>query len=577
MITMHKSIGVIFLWACIAVGGEIGNAAMPVEQIAVDLRQRLQQVDPLAAPPRTADAILYSPVLVSRFYAQRHYRPAWVNAAGPLPMATALLEVVANAEGEGLRSADYHSRALSHTLTKLGTAHAPTNQQLAELDLLLTDAFLTYGAHLVSGRPAIRKTGGDWALEPRARDLVTILQEVLEGNSEVVEALDTLAPSPGYVRLRLALSYYRALDQIGGWPTVSPGPKLEKGAFGARVKELRARLRVTGDLQSAPGSKDPVIETADFLKVAHTGHPVGAGSLADGRTDIELLFDEGLWQAVRRFQQRHGLEADGIVGLRTLAALNVPVAERIRQIELNMERWRWLPDELGRRYILINIPDFKMTVVEDGQQVMEVPVVVGKSQRPTPVFAGTMSYLVLNPYWHVPPRIAVEDMLPQLRKDPYALYRQNIHIFNRANQQIDPGSINWQAVNPGNFPYQLRQEPGPSNALGKVKFIFPNAYHVYLHDTSSPQLFNRTQRAYSSGCIRVAQPIELAEYLLSSDPRWSRDAILSTVGGKRERTVPLPEKVPVYLLYWTAWADESGIVHFREDIYQHDKQWLQVL
>ncbi len=240
------------------------------------------------------------------------------------------------------------------------------------------------------------------------------------------------------------------------------------------------------------------------------------------------------------------LSETGTVNAATLAALNVPVSERIRQIELNLERWRWLPDDFGSRYILVNIPSFKMNVVENGKRVMESKVVVGRQERQTPTFSAKMAYLVMSPKWYVPRSIAVKDKLPQLKRNPYSLARQNIRIFNSAGQQINPGSINWSAVSAGNFNYQLRQDAGPRNALGGIKFMFPNPYNVYLHDTPSRGLFSRNQRTFSSGCIRISNPVELAEYLLKHDPKWNRDTIKTAAASGKQRVVNLPQQVPVY-------------------------------
>nr|MDQ2694533.1 L,D-transpeptidase family protein [Pseudomonadota bacterium] len=275
---------------------------------------------------------------------------------------------------------------------------------------------------------------------------------------------------------------------------------------------------------------------------------------------------------------RHGLLEDGVVGPLTQYEMNVPAWERVRQIVLNLERWRWLPEDLGRRFILVNITDYALAVVEDGRRVLESRVVVGRSKRPTPVFTGTLSHLVLNPYWRVPRTIAVEDMLPQLQKDPYALARQNIRVFDAAaGREIDPGGVDWSRVNKHNFNFLLRQDPGPGNALGRIKFMFPNRHAVYLHDTSSPRLFNRNRRSYSSGCVRVSKAWDLAEYLLRDDPRWSRETLQAAASGRREKTVHLPQKIPIHLMYWTAWVDDEGLAHFRNDIYKHDETLAQVL
>ncbi|NIO06699.1 MAG: L,D-transpeptidase family protein, partial [Deltaproteobacteria bacterium] len=256
---------------------------------------------------------------------------------------------------------------------------------------------------------------------------------------------------------------------------------MEKDDRGPRVSALRSRLIASGDLDGSP------------------------------ERDYDL-FDEALEWGVRRFQKRHGLKVDGIVGSRTLKTLNVPVEERMRQIELNMERWRWLPNDLGRRFILVNIPNFELYVVENDEILMTMRAVVGRRYQRTPVFTGEMTYLELNPYWHIPTKIATQDILPSIRKNPNYLIKKKIRVFQSWEAQapeIDPESIDWSQITTENFSFKLRQEPGPSNALGRVKFMFPNRFAVYLHDTPARKLFQKTRRTFSAGCIRIEKPVEL--------------------------------------------------------------------
>jgi murein L,D-transpeptidase YcbB/YkuD len=419
-------------------------------------------------------------------------------------------------------------------LTELQQSNgAPDASRLTHFDLLFTDTFLAYGSHLLSGQLSPRKVDPDWAIKPRSRDLASVLEEALS-QDKVAATLRALAPqAKGYIQLREMLRKYRKVEQEGGWPTV---------ASSAPGKTLRARLEASGDLSEG-----------------------GKGQ------------DKAVTEAVRRFQKRHGLPETGTVNAATLAALNVPVSERIRQIELNLERWRWMPDDFGSRYILVNIPSYKMQVFEENKPVLESKVVVGRQERQTPTFTANMAYLVLSPKWYVPRSIAVKDKLPQLKRSPYALARQGIRVYNSAGQQINPGSVNWGAVSAGNFNYQLRQDAGPRNALGGIKFMFPNPYSIYLHDTPSRELFSRNQRTYSSGCIRISNPVELAEYLLKHDPKWNKDTIKTASTSGKQRVVQLPEEVPVYLLYWTAWVDSEGLLHFRDDIYKRDKPLVRAL
>lgn len=480
-----------------------------------------------------------------RFYAGREYQPGWLDASGrPTAAAADLLTALAEAEQEGLRSADYQPDRLRKRLDALGQGAAAGETGLAELDLLLTDTFLTYGSHLLAGRLPPRKVDPDWAIKPRSRDLAAVLQQAL-GQGNVQTALQDLRPqSKGYARLREALHRYREVQATGGWPTVTTGLKL--GARGPRVQALRARLQASGDLSD---------------------------------NSSEAVFDQTVAEAVRRFQRRHGLSETGVVNAATQTALNVSVAQRIRQVELNLERWRWLPEDFGAhaRYILVNIPSFKMKVIEDGKRVIESNVVVGREERQTPAFTADMAYLVLSPKWYVPRNIAVKDKLPQLKRNSKALARQNIRVYNSAGKEINPSSVNWRAVSANNFNYQLRQDAGPRNALGGIKFMFPNPYSIYLHDTPTRNLFSRSQRTFSSGCIRISNPVELAQYLLKHDPKWTKGRIKSASVSGKQRVVNLPETVPVYLTYWTAWVDEEGQLNFRNDIYRRDQPMVRAL
>ena len=515
------------------------------EQVAVHICQQVR-IEPPPTSLKVDNLALRSLEYLIPFYARRDYRAAWLDTGGkPLPVADKLLRTLGQAEREGLRSADYPRARLRKLYEALQQDIAtPTAGQLADFDLLFTDTFLTYGSHLLSGRLPPRKIDPDWTIKPRSRDLAEVLERAL-ANDTLVESLQALAPQgKGYTQLREMLQRYRTIEQAGGWPVVGSA----KGARGSQAERLRTRLQASGDL------------------------PEGQEQPGKNATHDKLLAS-----ALRRFQRRHGLRETGTVNAATLAALNVPTSQRIRQVELNMERWRWLPDDFGPRYILVNIPSFKMGVFENGKQVMESKVVVGRQERQTPTFTANMAYLVLSPKWYVPRSIAVKDKLPQLKRNPYALKGQKIRIYNSAGQEIDPGSINWSAVSASSFRYQLRQDAGPRNALGGIKFMFPNPYSIYLHDTPSRELFSRNQRTYSSGCIRISNPVELANYLLKHDPKWNKDTIKTAAASGKQRVVRLPEEVPVYLLYWTAWVDDEGLLNFRDDIYQRDKPMVRAL
>jgi murein L,D-transpeptidase YcbB/YkuD len=262
------------------------------------------------------------------------------------------------------------------------------------------------------------------------------------------------------------------------------------------------------------------------------------------------------------------------VGPNTLAALNETVEERLRQIEVNMERWRWLPRSLGDRFIRVNIADFKMELTEAGQRVIDMRVMVGKDYRRTPVFSDIMTYLVINPHWNIPRDLALEDKIPRIRDDPDYLAEHKIRVLSGWGSdavELDPSTVDWVGITATNFSMRLRQDPGPTNALGRIKFMFPNRFNVYLHDTPSKDLFEHPVRAFSSGCIRLEEPIDLAEYLLRGYPEWTRPAIIAAIETGEEKTLRLLEPIPVHILYCTAWVGDGGEVHFRRDIYGRDK------
>jgi L,D-transpeptidase YcbB len=379
--------------------------------------------------------------------------------------------------------------------------------------------------------------------------------EVREGRAMSVTPVEKVQEhtQSGYVRLQQALEGYRQLAEAGGWPVLSNGPTLRPGDRSERVATLRTRLQVSGDMPSSGLSQSSQYST-----------------LPD-----DTLFDDELEQAVRAFQSRHGLQVDGSVGPMTLAALQVPVEVRIAQMVLNLERWHRDRQALEDRYILVNIPAFTLDVVEHERAVMRMRVIVGKPHQRTPMFHATMTYLVLNPYWEVPHSIAKREILPELHNDPTYLQKHNMKVIESwgpSVQVVDPATINWSAISSHDLRYRFRQEPGTQNALGQIKFKFPNAFNVYLHDTSTPSLFAKSQRAFSHGCIRVEKPIDLAAYLLQDIPQWSRQRILATIAGNAQQRIDLRTPMPVHIVYRTAWVDEDGSVQFRPDIYRYDKE-----
>jgi L,D-transpeptidase YcbB len=510
------------------------------------LEKRLNTENADANSSAHSPSIYYHSVILS-FYGKSDFKPLWTLATGLTPQAEQLVRSIEEAELDGLISEDYHLSQIKTLIADFKEALLQRQsfdpQKQADLDLLLTDAFLLFSSHLLSGRVIPGSVDSTWLFFNPATDIAMILNSDAYSN-RIESFFEGLRPAnSGYYRLRDALQHYIGIQKKGGWPSIPQGPSLRMGEANGRIDRIRNLLVVTGDL-------DPT-----------------------SRTIRPAEFDESLMKGVQRFQNRHGIEPDGVVGLSTLTAMNVPVEARIRQIELNLERWRWIPRDLGFRYILVNIADYSLAVVENQATVLEMRVVVGKAYRRTPVFSEKMKYLVLNPFWNIPIKIAVEDKLPVIRKNPLYLTQQHIKVFESWGEEapeINPSIINWNRVNANYFPYRLRQDPGPLNALGRIKFVFPNKFSVYLHDTPQRSLFKRASRDFSSGCIRIEKPVELAKYLLQNDPQWSSQKIMETIDSGVTTVVRIKDPIPVHLLYWTAWATETGTVHFGNDIYDRD-------
>ena len=489
---------------------------------------------------------IYARAALTDFYERRHYREAW-----SLQRADDLLKALRLADLEGLRPNDYHLAAIENLFSSvrsdLQKSLGVSPDRLAELDLLLTDAFLVYGSHLLSGRVNPETIQPNWgSTYQRSIDLAAVLEAALASDN-ISDTLATLTPpQPGFRRLRQALAHYRELASRGGWPTIPDGPTLKRDDHGSRVAALRERLSLDGDFEA-------------------------------GKWAAPQLFDEALEQALKRFQRRHGLGASGTMDAATRVALNVSLERRVEQLEVNLERWRWLPQDLGRRYILVNIPAFKLEVVEDEAVVLGMRIVVGTIDDPTPILNATMGYMFLNPYWNVPRAMAAHEMLPKIKRDPSYLARQNLRVLKDSGpevHEVNPATVDWSAITPDDFPYRLRQDPGPFNGMGRFKFIFINKFDVYLHDTPGRHLFEKTQRAFSHGCIRIEKPLDLAVFLLRQDPDWNRDALLRELETKVTRSVLLPEQIPIYLVYRTAWADGDSTIQFRPDIYSWDAPLL---
>lgn len=479
--------------------------------------------------------------LVAGLYETRAFEPLWADAA----RAASLRRAVQASAEHGLDPSDYHAAAFAPP--------PPTHdaRALAERDLLLTDALVRLAYHLHFGKADPRSLQTSWNF---ARTLGGIdpaaAMARLATAPDPAGALERLAPSlPAYAGLRTVLAGLREAERQGGWAQLAPGPALEPGMVDARVAALRARLVRSGDL---------------------------AAAAEPARTD---LFDAALVEAVRRFQRRHGLQADGVVGRQTLATLNVPLAARIDQVRANLERLRWVARDLAGDHLLVDIAGFEARLWLDGRETWHSRVVVGRTYRRTPEFRSTVEYLVLNPEWAVPPTILRNDVLPRVLRDPGYLARQRMRLLDRAGRVVDPQAVDWNALRErsGDFAYRIVQAPGPDNALGRIRFTAPNEHRVFLHDTPARELFERPVRAFSSGCIRLERPLELAVLLLDDGERWSTEQLATAIDGGRTQTLPVRRRVPLLLLYHTARAGSDGRPEFRADLYGRDAPIVRAL
>jgi murein L,D-transpeptidase YcbB/YkuD len=478
---------------------------------------------------------------LAAFYSARDYLPAWVDEDGANAPAAALLKSLYRCADEGLSPATFPLPLLQRLWQGEG------RQNRIDLELLLSATFFDYSRQLLSGQSEPQRSGQYWFIEVEQADSIALLQALL-ASDDFEAALKSLPPShPAYRRLREALARYRQIEADGGWPTIPTGKKLRPGNRDPRVPLLRRRLQLEGELQFSP--------------------------LKD-----RLLYDQALRYAVERFQLRHGLKQDGVIGPLTLAELNVPLSHRIDQIRLNMERWRWLPDQLGHRHIIVNIAAYQLSAYDHGERQFTMEAIIGSEENRTPQISGALDTIVFNPHWSIPKKIALEEVIPRQRRNPGYFASRGIRVFSRwdGEEELPAESIDWSNLQWDNFNLMLRQDPGPTNPLGKLKFLFDNNFHIYLHDTPAQQLFNHTERAFSHGCIRVEAPRRLAAFLLSSGPHspWSESAVRSVIATGVTHEVALSPPVPVYLLYLTAWVGDDGAVHFRRDVYGEDELLL---
>ncbi len=478
------------------------------------------------------------------FYRLRSFEPAWTDQDN----VEALLAAVEASPEQGLNPADFHAEALDEMRARLaGGTDDPA--VLADFDVLMTDSLVRLGSQIFDGKLDPAALDSSWNFGERVLDTepIVLANEAIESRA-VGQLLRDLEPRhPVYGLLKTALAKYREIEAKGGWPELPDGPALKPGMEDSRIAVLRDRLVISGDLNQAAGA-------------------------------APLVFDGPLEEAVKLFQIRHGLEPDGAVGPATRAALNRPPQAKIDTIRVNLERARWVLPGLKGDFIIVNVAGFRTFVMNDEDIKWTTRSIVGAPFRKTPVFRENMTHIVFNPTWTVPSGILRRSILPKAKKDPNFLKANNFKVIARDGKAVDPASLDWSNLSAKGFPYRIVQGPGDKNALGRVKFMFPNKYAVYLHDTPSKPLFEKAERAFSSGCIRVDKPFDLAELLLSHDPSWTRERIDQVLASGKTTRVNLSKPLPVLLQYWTVeTARNPGEIVFRKDIYERDAPILKGL
>jgi len=502
---------------------------MPRQLLAALILAVLAAADPLSTqtsppieaalhrPPPAAARIGLEDALpaVSGFYTARGYQPAWTGPAGLNPSGESVMRALARADEDGLNPEDYVPSALARL------AAQRTTESTANLEVLLSLVVVRFARDVGWGITVPSEVDRANSYEVRPFDAGAVLGDVAAA-PDPGEALRQYAP-PSFVYglVKRALADLRSRRAQSGWTQATDGPTLRKGDRGPRVAELRAILIERGDLPQGP--KDEA-------------------------------FDDTLIDGVKHFQDRHGLDADGIYGRKMMAELSVPLSTRIEQVRLGLERLRWLPRTSTGRRIAVNIADFKAYVFDDDRVTFETRAVVGKLFHATPMFAGRMTYIVVNPYWNVPVSIMRSELIPKAKTDPEYLERNHFEYDGTS----------------------MRQRPGPWNSLGRFKFMFPNPHNIYLHDTPARTLFNESDRAFSHGCVRLEKPAELAELLLA-DQGWTAQRIQSAVDTGRETVVNLEKPIPVYISYITAFLGPDGLMHYRRDVYGRDKKLIAAL
>ncbi|QED36253.1 L,D-transpeptidase family protein [Antarcticibacterium arcticum] len=493
-----------------------------------------EQISALISNP--ADLNLFNQDSVADFYAHRKFIPAWSD----VKLREDFIETLKEAEHEGLYIEDYHGEII---LSRIDNLKKLGEKEKSELDILLTDAFLKFGKHLLNGILDPRELHSIWDTPRNKEDLMALLKEVTD-KKDLDIAMDKLRPSHLVYKQLIASSkeYNNLRTKSQDWEDIPSGEMIKHNKKDERIPLIQERLKTLNYLDTIQAG---VMENNEYVQ-----------------------------KAIENFQGDNGLQADGVIGNSTIELLNMNYQKRYEQIQVNLERWRWYPRDLGEHFIIVNIANFNLDVIKDNDTVHRHRTMVGTEARKTPVFSEEIKYLVFNPTWTIPPTIQNDDVIPGMRRNSGYLANKKINVYDSSGNQVDPSGINWNGDDAKRYTYM--QNPGASNPLGRVKIMYPNEYFIYLHDTPSQALFERNSRDQSSGCVRVEHAVDLAKYLLSDQEEYSSKVIDDIIAKGTTRQINMKQKVNVHHFYWTAWR-ENGATRFTADIYDYDRKTYEAL
>jgi len=492
-----------------------------------------------------SDATVYEPILVGAFYESRDYQPAWIDPE----YAGEMLQLLKSSEDEGLNPADYHYGELLELREEYRKLWSDKDYLHAKAEVLLTDGVLLYARHLIQGKVDPRTLDSSWNYARRDFVPAQVARNLADAiaNRGVAAVLEGLKSDSGfYLLMKQQLRHYRQLAADEQFSPIPEDVVLHPGDRHRNVATLRKRLKQMSYLASnAP------------------------------ETDV---FDGSVQEAVRQLQRDHDLDVDGVVGKQSYQVLNLSFSDKVDRLRINMDRLRWIRQELSDDYIVVNIAGYELYYMRNRQLQWETPVMVGTIDTRTPIFQARLRYLEFNPTWNAPRSLIMRNLFPKFKANPRYAIDKGYKFYDGKGAEVEPLSIDWNAYTARTFPYRVVQMPGPANAMGRVKFMFPNSHAVYLHDTPSRQLFSRNQRAFSAGCIRVKNPLELARVLLDDPSHWSADSIQALVdSGAPQQVVRMQREVDVMLIYWTASPTSGDRIQFHHDIYQLDPAALAAL